>query len=68
VICHVRDGNYAAIDLGNTAIRHHRVFDCFHETFPDPEYTQPIADSFTMFLEMCLDSRGVPLVWLQQDG
>lgn len=63
--CDVRDGNYVAIDLDPSAACPYSVIDCFHETFPDPEYCSPIASSFTDFLEGALSSGGEGLYWLR---
>jgi cell wall assembly regulator SMI1 len=62
--CDVRDGNYVAIDLDTASSTFSCVFDCFHETFPDPAYTNMIARSFSEFLENALNSRG-QLYWLK---
>jgi len=61
--CDVRDGNYVAIDLKDGKDGRAEVRDCFHETFPDPEYCGVIAYGFQEFLEKAMASGG-SLFWL----
>jgi len=65
-ICDVQDNNYVAVDVRNSG-GPYPLFDCFHETFPEPAYTRQIAPSFSSFLEQALRSKG-HLFWLGGAG
>jgi hypothetical protein len=57
-ICNVQDGNYVLIDVSKSERERYPIIDGFHETFPDPEYCQQIAGSFSEFLQGALRSEG----------
>lgn len=61
--CDVRDGNYVAVDLNELPPKYGQVIDCFHESFPDPDYCGVIAASVCQFIESVLLSNG-KLYWL----
>lgn len=58
VFCDVLDGNFAAIQLESKSANFGRIIDCFHETYPDPDYLTVIASSFSEFLKKALHSSG----------
>ena len=61
--CDDGDGNYIAADLATASGDKCKMFDCFHESFPDLEYCRPISDSFTDFLDRLLRAGGFAF-WL----
>jgi hypothetical protein len=66
-ICDVQDGNYAVVDVGRQENGRYPLLDGYHEAWPDPEYCEQIASSFSEFLEKALRSKG-RLFYLRQDG
>ena len=64
-ICDVQDGSYVAVDTGAAPKGPYPLIDCFYDTFPDPDYLDVVATSFSAFLEKALRSEG-RLYWLQE--
>jgi hypothetical protein len=58
VICDVQDGNYAVVDVSRKENGRYPLIDGYHEAWPDSEYCDPIASSFSEFLEKLLRSKG----------
>jgi hypothetical protein len=61
--CYVRDGNYVVLDVSRQVDGRYPLIDGCHETWPDPEYCGPVANSFSEFLEQVLRTRR-SLYWL----
>jgi hypothetical protein len=62
-ICDVQDGNYVLVDVSRQEGGCYPIIDGFHEAWPDPEYCDQIASSFSEFLEGALRTRK-PAYWL----
>jgi hypothetical protein len=62
-LCYVRDGNYVVLDVSRQVNGRYSLIDGDHETWPDPEYCGPVAESFSVFLEQVLRTRR-SLYWL----
>ncbi|WP_257450800.1 SMI1/KNR4 family protein [Archangium lipolyticum] len=65
VLCDVGDGNYVLIDAGNSMNGRYPLMDGYREMFPDPEYCERIASSFSEFLDRTLASGGRHF-WLEE--
>jgi len=63
VVCDNLDGDYTAVNVANPFTGCYSLYDVFHETFPDPLYTQCVAKSFSEFLMKALAS-GNMRYWL----
>jgi hypothetical protein len=61
-ICDVQDGNYLLVDVARQENGCYPVIDGWHEAWPDPEYCDQIAASFSNFLERAL--RDGQAYWL----
>ncbi|WP_239015135.1 hypothetical protein [Archangium violaceum] len=59
----MRDGNYVALDVSRQIDGRYPLIDGCHETWPDPDYRGPVANSFSEFLEQVLRTRR-GLYWL----
>jgi len=62
-LCYVRDGNYVVLDVSRQVNGRYPLIDGDHETWPDPYYCGPVAESFSEFLEQVLRTRR-SLYWL----
>ena len=62
--CDVQDGNYLLVDVASQENGRYSVIDGWHEAWPDPKYCDPIATSFSDFLERAL--REGPAYWLNE--
>jgi hypothetical protein len=65
VLCAVGDGNYVMVDAGSPMNGLYPLMDGYREMFPDPEYCERIASSFSEFLERALASGGRHF-WLEE--
>jgi hypothetical protein len=65
VLCDVGDGNYALVDTGSPMNGLYPLMDGYREMFPDPEYCERIANSFSEFLGRALGSGGRHF-WLEE--
>lgn len=57
-ICDVQDGNYVVADVRRQVNGRYPLINGYHEAWPDPEYCDQIASSFSEFLEKVLRSKG----------
>lgn len=57
-LCDVQDGDYLLVDAGRQEQGRYPIIDGYHEAWPDPQYCEQIADSFSEFLEKALRSNG----------
>lgn len=57
-LCDMQDGDYVAVDVDAAVNGLYPLRDCFHETFPELEYSRIVAPSFSKFLEQALRSGG----------
>ncbi|XXF79317.1 SMI1/KNR4 family protein [Myxococcaceae bacterium GXIMD 01537] len=57
-LCDVQDGNYVVVDVARQEDGRYPLFDGDHETWPDPNYREQIAGSFSEFLEEVLRGKG----------
>jgi hypothetical protein len=57
-LCTLYDSNYIIVDTGTRIGDRYPIIDGQGETFPDPDYCQRIADSFSEFLADALRSEG----------
>jgi len=57
-ICDVQDGDYILMDVSRQENGCYPIIDGYHEMFPNPEYCEQIASSFSEFLERALRSGG----------
>lgn len=64
VFCDRGDGDYVGIDLAPRSDGTFGVLDIWHEAYPEDEYSEPIAFSFTEFMSRALDSGGNSVFWL----
>lgn len=64
-LCDVQDGSYIAFDTSAAPKGPYPLIDCFYDTFPNPDYLNVVAPSFSAFLEKALRSAG-RLYWLQE--
>jgi hypothetical protein len=62
-LCYVRDGNYVVLDVSRQIDERYLLIDGCHETWPNPKYCGPVANSFSEFLEQVLRTRR-SLYWL----
>jgi hypothetical protein len=62
-LCYVRDGNYVVLDVSRQVNGRYPLIDGDHESWPDPYYCGPVAESFSEFLEQVLRTRR-SLYWL----
>jgi hypothetical protein len=62
-LCYVRDGNYVVLDVSRQVNGRYPLIDGDHESWPDPYYCGPVAESFSEFLEQALRTRR-SLYWL----
>ncbi|HEX8436499.1 SMI1/KNR4 family protein [Archangium sp.] len=65
VLCDVGDGNYTVVDAGTQREGRYPLLDGYREMFPDPDYCERIASSFSEFLEKALRSGGGHF-WLEE--
>jgi cell wall assembly regulator SMI1 len=63
-ICNVQDGNYILVDVARQQDGRYPIIDGYHEAFPNPDYCQQIASSFSEFLGKALRSEGYEF-WLE---
>jgi cell wall assembly regulator SMI1 len=61
--CDVQDDNFVAVDSDGCSGRIGQIIDCFHETFPDPDYLGVVAKNFSGFLSGVMANNGM-LFWL----
>lgn len=64
-ICDVQDGDYVLVDVARQENDRYPLTDGYHEAWPNPDYCEQIASSFSEFLEKALRSKG-RLFYLQQ--
>lgn len=57
-ICDVGDGDYVMVDVGRQEKGRFPIIDGYHEAWPNPEYCEQIASSFSEFLDKALRSQG----------
>jgi cell wall assembly regulator SMI1 len=62
-LCDVQDGNYVLVDVARSENGRYPLMDGYHEAWPNPEYCQQVAGSFSEFLEQVLRTRR-NLYWL----
>ena len=62
-LCYVRDSNYVVLDVSRQVNGRYPLIDGDHETWPDPTYCGPVAESFSEFLERVLRTQR-SLYWL----
>jgi hypothetical protein len=72
--CAYGDGDCFAIDLAPTKRlvdvqdkSRWCIIDCFHETYPDVDFSEHIAPTFSEFLRRALESEGNTLFWIHDD-
>lgn len=57
-LCDVQDGDYVLVDVARQENGRYPLSDGYHEAWPDPDYCESIANSFSEFLEKALRSKG----------
>ncbi|WNG30109.1 SMI1/KNR4 family protein [Cystobacter fuscus] len=57
-LCDVQDGDYVLVDVARQENDCYPLTDGYHEAWPNPEYCEPVASSFSEFLEKALRSKG----------
>ncbi len=62
-LCYVQDGNYVVLDTSRQEEGRYPLIDGVHESWPDPYYCGPVANSFSEFLSGVLRTRR-NLYWL----
>ncbi len=64
-LCDVQDGDCVLVDVARQENDRYPLMDGYHEAWPNPEYCELVANSFSEFLERALRSKG-RLFYLQQ--